>query len=125
VWLSSAIKRVLAVIKDGRTVTEPTAAVGVSRQTLHAWLGRYEQAPRPASLPWLPGCARLPRLVASRAVRTAVRASDMVAGRGASELANRSWAVNQLGRTAATYIARSRGSIVVRRRQGRSPRTGL
>ena len=33
---------VLAVIKDGRTVTETAAAVGVSRQTLHAWLARYE-----------------------------------------------------------------------------------
>ena len=33
---------VLAVIKDGRTVTEVAAAVGVSRQTLHAWLGKYE-----------------------------------------------------------------------------------
>jgi transposase-like protein len=34
---------VLSVIKDGRTVTE-TAAVGVSRQTLHAWLAKYEAA---------------------------------------------------------------------------------
>ena len=33
---------VLAVIKDGRTVTETAAAVGVSRQSLHAWLARYE-----------------------------------------------------------------------------------
>ena len=33
---------VLAVIKDGRTVTETAAAVGVSRQTLHAWLAKYE-----------------------------------------------------------------------------------
>jgi hypothetical protein len=29
---------VLAVIKDGRTVTETVAAVGVSQQTMHAWL---------------------------------------------------------------------------------------
>lgn len=35
---------VLAVIKDGRTVTETAAAVGVSRQTLHAWLAKYEAA---------------------------------------------------------------------------------
>jgi transposase InsO family protein len=35
---------VLAVIKDGRTVTETAAAVGVSRQTLHTWLARYEAA---------------------------------------------------------------------------------
>ena len=33
---------VLAVIKDGRTVTETAAAVGVSRQSLYAWLGKYE-----------------------------------------------------------------------------------
>jgi transposase len=33
---------VLSVIKDGRTVTETAAAVGVSRQTLHAWLAKYE-----------------------------------------------------------------------------------
>jgi transposase len=33
---------VLAVIKDGRTVTETAAAVGVSRQALHAWLAKYE-----------------------------------------------------------------------------------
>ena len=35
-------KAVLAVVSDGRTVTEVAAAVGVSRQTLHAWLARYE-----------------------------------------------------------------------------------
>ena len=35
-------KAVLAVICDGRTVTEVAAAVGVSRQTLHGWLARYE-----------------------------------------------------------------------------------
>ena len=35
-------RAVLAVISDGRTVTEVAAAVGVSRQTLHAWLGKYE-----------------------------------------------------------------------------------
>lgn len=33
-------RAVLAVIGEGRTVTE-AAAVGVSRQTLHAWLYRY------------------------------------------------------------------------------------
>ena len=35
---------VLAVIREGRTVKDVAAAVGVSRQTLHAWLGRYEDA---------------------------------------------------------------------------------
>lgn len=33
---------VLAVVGDGRTVTEVAKQWGVSRQTLHAWLGRYE-----------------------------------------------------------------------------------
>ena len=33
---------VLAVQRDGRTVTEVAAAVGVSRQTVHSWLRRYE-----------------------------------------------------------------------------------
>jgi transposase InsO family protein len=35
---------VLAVIGEGRTVTEVAAQWRVSRQTLHAWLTRYEQA---------------------------------------------------------------------------------
>ena len=35
---------VLAVIREGRTVKDVAAAVGVSRQTLHAWLARYEDA---------------------------------------------------------------------------------
>lgn len=35
---------VLAVIREGRTVKDVAAAVGVSRQTLHTWLGRYEDA---------------------------------------------------------------------------------
>ena len=35
-------RAVLAVISDGRTVHEVAAAVGVSRQTVHAWLGKYE-----------------------------------------------------------------------------------
>lgn len=35
-------RAVLAVIGDGQTVKDVAAAVGVSRQTLHAWLARYE-----------------------------------------------------------------------------------
>jgi hypothetical protein len=45
---------VLSVIKDGRTVTE-TAAVGVSRQTLHAWLAKYEAESPPLAQPDRPG----------------------------------------------------------------------
>src|SRR4051812_50158567 len=33
---------VLAVIGDGRTIKEVAAQWGVSRQTLHSWLARYE-----------------------------------------------------------------------------------
>jgi transposase len=33
---------VLAVLGDGRTVKEVAAQFGVSRQTLHGWLRRYE-----------------------------------------------------------------------------------
>jgi transposase-like protein len=40
-------KAVLAVIADGRTVTEVARDFGVSRQTMHDWLARYEAgAPR-------------------------------------------------------------------------------
>jgi transposase InsO family protein len=53
-------KAVLAVVADGRTITEVAASWGVSRQTLHAWLARYEdsglegladRSHRPASCP--------------------------------------------------------------------------
>ncbi|SKG00984.1 transposase [Mycobacteroides abscessus subsp. massiliense] len=33
---------VLAVISDGLSITQVASKVGVSRQTLHAWLVRYE-----------------------------------------------------------------------------------
>jgi transposase len=35
-------RAVLAVISDGRTVKGAVAAVRVSRQTLHSWLGKCE-----------------------------------------------------------------------------------
>src|ERR1700686_771260 len=35
-------KAVLAVIGDGRTVSEVAADWGVSRRTMHRWLARYE-----------------------------------------------------------------------------------
>ena len=53
-------RAVLAVIGEGRTVKDVAAAVGVSRQTLHTWLLRYEagglegladRSHRPASCP--------------------------------------------------------------------------
>ena len=33
---------VMAVIGDGLAITQVADKVGVSRQTLHAWLARYE-----------------------------------------------------------------------------------
>ena len=33
---------VLAVISDGLSISQVAEKVGVSRQTLHAWLARYE-----------------------------------------------------------------------------------
>src|SRR6187401_2431430 len=38
----TALSGSVAVQRDGRTVTEVAAAVGVSRQTVHSWLRRYE-----------------------------------------------------------------------------------
>ena len=51
---------VLAVISDGLSICQVASKVGVSRQTLHAWLARYEaegldgladRSHRPASCP--------------------------------------------------------------------------
>ena len=51
---------VLAVIQDGWKITEVAARVGVSRQTVHNWIARYEagglaalsdHSHRPASCP--------------------------------------------------------------------------
>ena len=35
---------VLAVISDGLSISQAAQKVGVSRQTLHSWLARYEEA---------------------------------------------------------------------------------
>src|SRR5439155_24669882 len=35
-------KAVMAVISEGRTITQLARDWGVSRQTMHAWLARYE-----------------------------------------------------------------------------------
>ena len=51
---------VLAVISDGLSISQVASKVGVSRQTLHSWLARYEaegldglvdRSHRPASCP--------------------------------------------------------------------------
>jgi len=38
---------VLAVISDGWSVSQVAEKVGVSRQTLHSWLARYEADRKP------------------------------------------------------------------------------
>ncbi len=35
-------RAVLAVISDGLSISQVASKVGVSRQTLHSWLARYE-----------------------------------------------------------------------------------
>src|SRR5262245_8085704 len=42
---------VMAVLADGRAVGEVAAAWGVSRQSVHAWLRRYEEAGLPGLEP--------------------------------------------------------------------------
>ena len=39
---------VLGVIRDGYTVSEVAQAYGVSRQSIHSWLARYEAGGLPA-----------------------------------------------------------------------------
>jgi transposase len=41
---------VLTVISDGLSVSQVAEKVGVSRQTLHSWLARYEADPRAPQL---------------------------------------------------------------------------
>ena len=66
---------VLAVIEDGFTVTDVAGKVGVSRQTLHAWLDRYarhgleglaDRSHRPQSCPHQMSAAVEVRLVELR-----------------------------------------------------------
>jgi transposase len=40
--LSAAEQRYAAVTRDGLSISQVAEKVGVSRQTLHAWLARYE-----------------------------------------------------------------------------------
>jgi transposase len=39
---------VLAVIRDGLTISEAAIAYGVSRQTIYRWMPRYEEGGLPA-----------------------------------------------------------------------------
>ncbi len=62
---------VLAVISDGLSISQVAEKFGVSRQTLHAWLARYEaqglvdRSHRPVSCPH-----QMPAVVEARTVRT-------------------------------------------------------
>jgi transposase-like protein len=74
---------VLAVISDGRTVTEVASRWAVSRQTLHAWLARYEQSglegladQERAEVP----CAADPRVLATRAPVSALESRRIEPG---------------------------------------------
>ena len=44
-------RAVMAVLADGRSVSEVAEAWGVSRQSVHAWLRRYEEAGLPGLEP--------------------------------------------------------------------------
>jgi transposase len=66
---------VLAVISDGLSISQVAQKVGVSRQTLHAWLARYEaqglgglvdRSHRPVSCPHQMPAALLSRLADGR-----------------------------------------------------------
>ena len=52
---------ILAVIRDGRTVTEVASEWRVSRQTVHTWLSRYEAGGRRIGGPPAAAGAGLPR----------------------------------------------------------------
>ena len=69
-------KAVMAVISVGRTVKEAARDWGVSRQTLHAWLARYEKEGfTPAPLPALERCqSRTALLFAPAGIGECVRA---------------------------------------------------
>jgi hypothetical protein len=48
----AAVPAVLAVVRDGWKVTEVAARLGVSRQSVHVWIARYELGACPR---WLTG----------------------------------------------------------------------
>lgn len=41
---------VVAVIRDGMTVSEVALKLGISRQSLHRWMARYEAGSRPSRI---------------------------------------------------------------------------
>ena len=58
---------VLAVIADGLSVSQVAEKVGVSRQTLHAWLAHYEAGERQHDLGGGPAANFTTRLLAESA----------------------------------------------------------
>lgn len=78
---------ILAVIEDGLSVTEVAGKVGVSRQTLHAWLDRYagrgllgleDRSHRPGSCPHQMSAAVEARLVELRGLHPGWGADRLV-----------------------------------------------
>jgi transposase-like protein len=104
---------ILAVVDDGLSVTDVAAKVGVSRQTLHAWLRRYAargaaaaacavgagragspapfaRAPIRSSLRWWMACGRPSRRRSAGVLRSEVRRDRAaVPNRFAGGLTNR------------------------------------
>jgi transposase len=60
---------VLAVVSDGETVTDVASRFGVSRQTVHAWLAKYEAAGSRTSGMARTGCGRVRIRPAARSRR--------------------------------------------------------
>jgi len=116
---------VLAVISDGRTIREVAAQWGVSRQTLHAWLARYEaegldgladRSHRPRSCPH-----QLPAEVEALALELRRSRPYWGARRLARELAKRG--VDPVPSESAVYRALLRAGVVAGRPRRRRRET--
>jgi transposase InsO family protein len=103
---------VRAVIADGETVTGVAARFGVSRKTLHAWLGKYEaggleglvdRSHRPRSCPH-----QMPAEVEVRLVELRVAHPSWGPRRLSYELGRRGWVVSE----SAAYRALARLNLV-------------
>lgn len=73
---------VLAVVQDGWRVVEVARRVGVSRQTVHAWIARYEQGGLTALADHLPPPVLVPAPDRCRDRSTDLRAAEGAPGLG-------------------------------------------
>ena len=117
---------VLAVVSDGRTVKEVAAAAGVSRQTLHSWLARYEaeglegladRSHRPVSCPH-----QMPGAVGARVLEMRRLHPSWGPRRIAVELARKAGAAGPAPSESAVYRCLVRAGLVEpdqRRRRSR------